>query len=219
MADAGPRYVLGSDPALGLELPTTRPRSIALATRVEDPSGRGGSWPGCACLDLGTGPGHVALMLAEMVGPSGVVVGVDQAVLRSPGVARGAGPTSMASRTSASGRGRCDPHGATTEPFDAVVERLLLFHARRLRSPSSAITRPACIRMASCVCNRLRHRRRPHAPARASRSQPGPRAGSWTPSWLRGGRSDDRRLAGPDPGCRGPARHRHVRRRRLPGAG
>ena len=123
MADAGPRYVLGSDPH-ELERLDHQAAAIAPATRLILRAA--GVRPGMRVLDLGTGPGHVALMLAEMVGPSGVVVGVDQAAA-ALGVARR----------------RADEHGlanvrfvegdVTTwrddEPFDAVVERLLLFHA------------------------------------------------------------------------------------------
>jgi SAM-dependent methyltransferase len=77
-------------------------------------------------LDLGTGPGHVALMLAEMVGPSGTVVGVDQAaaaleVARRRAHEHGAGNVRFV---------QADVTGwRDDEPFDAIVERLLLFHA------------------------------------------------------------------------------------------
>jgi SAM-dependent methyltransferase len=101
MSDAGPADVLGAR-AAGIE-------------------------PGMRVLDLGTGPGHVALMLAEMVGPSGAVVGVDQAAAALTVARRRAQELGL-------GNVRFVQADATAwrddEPFDAVVERLLLFHTR-----------------------------------------------------------------------------------------
>ena len=76
-------------------------------------------------LDLGTGLGHVSLLLAELVGPSGEVVGID----RDPRMLEHA-----EERRAAAGVGhvRYVEGDARTfrdaEPFDAVVERLVLFH-------------------------------------------------------------------------------------------
>lgn len=79
--------------------------------------------PGMRVLDLGTGLGHVAVAVAELVGTDGQVVGLD----RDPRMLEAA-------------RARADhlPHlrfveGDVTqwrdaEPFDAVVGRLIMFH-------------------------------------------------------------------------------------------
>jgi len=79
--------------------------------------------PGMRVLDLGTGLGHVAAAVAEMVGPDGQVVGVD-----------------VDSRMLELARARTEhlPHVQLveadvtrwrgSEPFDAVVGRLILFH-------------------------------------------------------------------------------------------
>ena len=80
---------------------------------------------GMRVLDLGSGLGHVSMILGEMVGPSGRVVGLE----RSPEaleVAR--------SRTAEAGMGnvRFEQGDVTTwrdpQPFHAVVGRLVLFH-------------------------------------------------------------------------------------------
>jgi len=74
-------------------------------------------------LDLGTGLGHVARAVAEIVGPGGEVVGLDSSP-RMLGVA--------ASRIDSPPQVRYVEGDVTTwrddEPFDAVVGRLILFH-------------------------------------------------------------------------------------------
>lgn len=85
--------------------------------------GASGIGPGMRVLDLGTGLGHVAAAVADLVGPSGEVVGLDR-------------DTRMLEAASARLEGL--PHvrlveGDVTawrddEPFDAVVGRLILFH-------------------------------------------------------------------------------------------
>jgi len=86
---------------------------------------RAGIEPGQRVLDLGTGPGHVAFALSNIVGPSGSVVGVDQ------------DPRMLAlanARRDEAGLGnvRFVEGDARTyrdaEAFDAVVTRLLLMH-------------------------------------------------------------------------------------------
>jgi SAM-dependent methyltransferase len=80
---------------------------------------------GMRVLDLGTGLGHVAFLLAELVGPTGAVVGIDQAAPML-GVAeqrRTAGGIGNVRFVEADARTFGDG-----EPFDAVVGRLILFH-------------------------------------------------------------------------------------------
>jgi len=86
---------------------------------------RGGIRPGMRVLDLGSGPGDVAFQVAEMIGPNGSVVGVEQ------------DPAQIAvavQRRDGFGFGNVDfRHGDArpfldTEPFDAVVCRLLILH-------------------------------------------------------------------------------------------
>jgi SAM-dependent methyltransferase len=87
--------------------------------------GSAGIAPGMRVLDLGTGLGHVAFQLSELVGPTGAVVGIDQAVAMLAVAER---------RRVAAGieNVRFEEADARTfrdgEPFDAVVGRLILFH-------------------------------------------------------------------------------------------
>jgi ubiquinone/menaquinone biosynthesis C-methylase UbiE len=81
--------------------------------------------PGMRVLDLGTGLGHVARLAAELAGPRGSVVGIDQS----------AEMLSVASeRTRQAEAANVEFVQATadgwraSEPFDAIVGRLLLFH-------------------------------------------------------------------------------------------
>lgn len=79
--------------------------------------------PGMRVLDLGTGLGHVALAVADHVGPQGEVVGVDN----EPRLLEIA-----AERAAAYPHVRLVEDDVRTfrdaEPFDAVVGRLILFH-------------------------------------------------------------------------------------------
>ncbi len=81
--------------------------------------------PGMRVLDLGTGLGHVARLVGDLVGPSGQVLGVD-ASAAALAIAR--------ERTDASGLRHVTFEEAdvsawrASEPFDAIVTRLLLFH-------------------------------------------------------------------------------------------
>jgi SAM-dependent methyltransferase len=76
-------------------------------------------------LDLGTGLGHVAFQLAELIEPSGSVLGVDQAerlleIAERRRLAAGAATVRFL---------RADARAfSANEPFDAIVARLLLFH-------------------------------------------------------------------------------------------
>ncbi len=81
--------------------------------------------PGTRVLDLGTGLGHVAQIAGELVGPTGSVLGIDRsadaiAVARKRALEAGARHL-----TYAEGDARV---WLASEPFDAIVSRLLLFH-------------------------------------------------------------------------------------------
>src|SRR5262245_42002037 len=104
-------------------------RLDAQAARIE-PATRlllraSGIGPGMRVLDLGTGLGHVARLVAELVGADGSVVGLDQSA-EVLGEARRRGEQVAGTRISyvqgdvASWR--------DVEAFDAIVGRLLLFH-------------------------------------------------------------------------------------------
>ena len=116
------QYVLGSD-AGELERLDGQPASIDRPTRQLLQAA--GFAPGMRALDLGTGPGHVARILGEMVGPGGAVVGLDNA----PGVLQVA-----RQRTEAAGASHVTfTQGDVTtwraeSPFDVIAGRLLLFH-------------------------------------------------------------------------------------------
>ncbi len=82
-----------------------------------------GIGPGMRVLDLGTGPGHVAIAVAELVGPDGEVVGVE----KDPHMVELA-----RARAQHLPQVRVMEGDVTSwreaEPFDAVVGRLILFH-------------------------------------------------------------------------------------------
>jgi SAM-dependent methyltransferase len=112
-------YVLGSDPT---EIARLDRQAAAIAGAGDALLRAAGIGPGMRVLDLGTGLGHVAAQVAQLVGPSGSVVGVDRetallAVAEQRRVAENVRFAEADVRTV-----RFD------EPFDAVVCRLLLFH-------------------------------------------------------------------------------------------
>lgn len=103
---------------------------------------------GMRVLDLGTGAGSVAAIAAELVGPDGVVVGVD----RDPDAVEHA--RALAGRTGVS---NVDFHVADVQAldgvqggFDAVVGRLLLMY---LADPTEALRTAATLaRPGAVVC-------------------------------------------------------------------
>ncbi|HXW70306.1 MAG TPA: class I SAM-dependent methyltransferase [Methylocella sp.] len=70
------RYILGSSPA---ELGRLRLQAAILRPITERLLREAGVREGMRVLDLGCGPGDVSFLAAEMVGPSGWVIGIDQA--------------------------------------------------------------------------------------------------------------------------------------------
>lgn len=117
-----PRYVLGSEAAEVARL-EQQAQSIAQPTMALLQAA--GIRPGMRVLDLGTGLGHVSLLLAGLVGPTGEVVGIDQdaRMLEHAEERRAAAGAGNVRYVEADVRGFRDD-----EPFDAVVERLVLFH-------------------------------------------------------------------------------------------
>lgn len=116
------RYVLGSDAA---EIDRLDRQAAMIAPATKMLLRTAGVGEGMRVLDLGSGPGHVALMLAEMVGRSGSVIGIERSsvahrIARERALAAGAENVRFVQGDATTWR---DP-----EPFDAIVERLLLFH-------------------------------------------------------------------------------------------
>jgi ubiquinone/menaquinone biosynthesis C-methylase UbiE len=118
------RYALSRTPQ-EYERLRTQARVWAGATgRVLD---QVGVVPGASCLDAGCGPGETMRLMAQRVGPTGRVLGIDV------DVALGATALGV---LHAQGHGQCRfvPHDVSTDgpipgaPFDVVYARLLLFH-------------------------------------------------------------------------------------------
>jgi len=114
------KYVLGSSDH-EIERLDRQSASIEAATRLLLRAA--GIAPGMRVLDLGTGVGHVATLVADLVGPDGCVIGIDNNA-RLLDVAASRGSTRAQLRfVEGDVRSWRDP-----EPFDAVVGRLILFH-------------------------------------------------------------------------------------------
>ena len=108
---------------------------------LREPSGlilrQAGIGPGMRVLDLGTGIGELAFLAAELVGPEGEVVGVDQSagavqVAEERAAARGLRNVSFEQGDVASWEPPCE--------FDAVIGRLLLIY---VAEPSEIVRRHA----------------------------------------------------------------------------
>jgi ubiquinone/menaquinone biosynthesis C-methylase UbiE len=115
-------YVLGSNEAEVARL-ERQARSIAVPTRALLQAA--GIGEGMRVLDIGTGLGHVSLLLAELVGPSGEVVAIDAdpRMLAHAEAGRAAAGAANVRYLEGDARTFRDP-----APFDAIAERLVLFH-------------------------------------------------------------------------------------------
>ena len=115
-------YVLGRDDAEIARL-DAQAGSIAGATEaLLRAAGIGGPM---RVLDLGTGLGHVAFQVADLLDPGGSVLGVDQA----PRLLDIAERRRAAAGAENIGFLQADARAFTADaPFDAIVARLLLFH-------------------------------------------------------------------------------------------
>jgi SAM-dependent methyltransferase len=113
-------YSLGAD---GAEVARLDVQSAAIDEPTRTLLQAAGIAPGMRVLDLGTGLGHVAFMIADLVGPRGEVVAVDN----EPRLLKIA-----AERTAAYSHVRFVEDDVRTfrddRPFDAVVGRFIVFH-------------------------------------------------------------------------------------------
>jgi SAM-dependent methyltransferase len=115
-------YLLGHDPA---ELARLEHQAQVLAPATRTVLQLAGIGPGMRVLDLGTGAGDVAFQAAEIVGPTGSVVGIDQS---EQALAIAAHRTKQRGLTNVSFV-HGDLHTApTVGAFDAVVGRLVLLY-------------------------------------------------------------------------------------------
>ena len=116
-----PAYVLGHS-AFELERLARQERLIGPVTRNYFQAA--GIAPGMRVLDVGSGTGVVAFLAAELVGPSGEVIGTDLAPTAVAAAIKGAaarGLAQVAFRES-------DPAEMEFErPFDAIVGRYVLW--------------------------------------------------------------------------------------------
>jgi ubiquinone/menaquinone biosynthesis C-methylase UbiE len=115
-------YVLGSSSP---EIARLDLQAAAIESDTDLLLRRAGIEAGQRVLDLGTGPGHVAFALSNIVGPGGSVVGVDQdprmlALANARRDEAGLGNVRFAEGDARTYR--------DAEAFDAVVMRLLLMH-------------------------------------------------------------------------------------------
>lgn len=130
-----PRYVLGhaeqERERLERQGAFLRPLTRALLLRA-------GLRPGMRVCDLGCGVGDVTLLAAEIVGPTGSVLGVDReaaalAQAQSRAAARGCAHARFVAG---------DEHTLAREgPFDAAVGRLVLIHQRDVEAVVQAAVR------------------------------------------------------------------------------
>jgi SAM-dependent methyltransferase len=117
-----PQYVLGRS---GSESQRLIKQASFLQPFTERVFRRAGLGPGMRILDLGCGAGDVSFLAAELVGPTGSVVGID----RDPGVlaiarerARQMGSTTVSFEE------RSIEEFLASQPFDAVVGRFVLIY-------------------------------------------------------------------------------------------
>jgi ubiquinone/menaquinone biosynthesis C-methylase UbiE len=115
-------YVLGSSSP---EIARLDAQAGAIESATDHLLRQAGIDVGQRVLDLGTGPGHVAFTLSNIVGPSGSVVGLDQdpRMLALANARRDEAGLANVRFVEGDARTYRDP-----QAFDAVVTRLLLMH-------------------------------------------------------------------------------------------
>jgi SAM-dependent methyltransferase len=119
---AGPEYVLGStDPEMARLAAVSEVYGPLTAAWLDS----AGLQPGMTVVDLGCGPGDVTLAAAERVGPTGTVLGVDDAARPLELARRRAEQAGLANVSfELADVTRWRP----SEPVDAVVGRFILLH-------------------------------------------------------------------------------------------
>lgn len=120
MNEPATKYVLGASDQ-EIERLDRQAAAIEAATRLLLRAA--GIGPGMRVLDLGTGLGHVAMLAAELAGPEGRVVGIDNSATLLAVAASRAGGRPQLRFVEGDVRDWRDD-----EPFDAIVGRLILFH-------------------------------------------------------------------------------------------
>ncbi|HEY7595241.1 MAG TPA: class I SAM-dependent methyltransferase [Actinophytocola sp.] len=114
------------------------PLTVRLLTRA-------GLAPGMRVLDLGSGAGNVARLAAELVGPDGAVVGIEQDPAAVELARRRTGATNIEFRV-----GDAQTLEGVEGDFDAVIGRLFLMY---LPDPVAALSRAATrVRPGGLIC-------------------------------------------------------------------
>jgi ubiquinone/menaquinone biosynthesis C-methylase UbiE len=117
-----PAYVLGSDE---VEIARLDAQAAAIAEPTALLLRAAGIAPGMRVLDLGTGLGHVARLVSELVGPTGLVVGIDESAAHLDVAERRRAADEIANVRFVEADVR---DFRPDEQLDAVVGRLILFH-------------------------------------------------------------------------------------------
>lgn len=118
---ASPSYVLGHDPE---ELGRLERQAAIYAAATRALFVAAGIGPGQRVLDLGCGAGDVSLLVGELVGPEGTVVGVDRAAAAVATARRRAAARGFTHLTFV----ESELEALTLAPVDAVVGRFVLMH-------------------------------------------------------------------------------------------
>lgn len=121
MSGTAPSYVLGHDPEELARLERQAAIYGAATRRLFEAAGIG---PGQRVLDLGCGAGDVSLLAADVVGPTGAVIGVDRAAAAIATARRRADALGFAHVRFVESELEALPPGAV----DAVVGRFVLMH-------------------------------------------------------------------------------------------
>jgi ubiquinone/menaquinone biosynthesis C-methylase UbiE len=125
----------------GIEVRPLGLRVISLPDLTADVLRRSGIERGMRVLDLGCGSGDASLLIAKMVGPSGLVVGVDGS---AEAIDEAEKRATIAGHCYWTRFVRADPDTFVPhERFDAVVVRLTLL---RQGEPATFLRLPACVR-------------------------------------------------------------------------